>query len=79
MNESAWAHEPEITAMAFLLQTTIVCYSHNPNIPALKDADHWAFYSAAPGLKTTLHSPPYILLFNIDQAHFEPVVTCAHP
>ena len=62
MTGSSWAYEPEVTAMAFLLETTIACFSSNPAIPELANADHWAFYSSKPGVKTTCHRPPYVLL-----------------
>ena len=39
----SWAYEPEVTAMAFLLNTTIACFSCNPGILELANADYWAF------------------------------------
>ena len=77
MTGSSWAYVPEVIAMAFLLETTIACFSCNPAIPELANADHWAFYSFKPGVKTTCHSPPYLLLKNVNQCHFEPVIICA--
>ena len=79
MGGSSWAYEPEVTAMAFLLETTIACFSSNPGIAELANSDHWAFYTSKPGVKRTLHSPPYLLLKNLNQCHFEPVVICVQP
>ena len=79
MTGSSWAYEPEVTAMAYLLETTIACFSSNPGIDELSLYDHWAFYSPKPGLKTNSHSPPYLLLKNINQSHFEPLIICAQP
>jgi hypothetical protein len=35
MTGSSWAYEPEVTAMAYLLETTIACLSSNPGIDEL--------------------------------------------
>jgi len=81
MTGSSWAYGPEVTAMAYLLETTIGCFSYNPGVDNLQSSDAWAFYPSHPGVKAHPHtvSPPFLLLKNINQAHFEPVVICAHP
>ena len=43
MTGSSWAYEPEVTAMAYLLETTIACFYSNPGIDELSLYDHWAF------------------------------------
>jgi len=69
-NPTTWAHEPEVTAMAFCLETTIACYSYNSS-GVLKDHSGWALYAPTPcGNRFT---NPIILLVDIDQFHFEPV------
>jgi len=63
---TAWAWEPEVTAMAYLLNTTIACFSKtNKN-----KGDHWQFYRPGPAQPIT---NPMLLLVNIHQFHFEPV------
>ena len=63
---TAWAWEPEITAMAYLLNTTVAVFSKT----AKRKANHWAFYRPGPGHPL---SNPMILLVNLHRLHFEPV------
>ena len=63
---TAWAWEPEITAMAHLLNTTLAVYSRT----AKRRGNHWAFYRPGPGHPL---SDPMVLLVNYQRFHFEPV------
>ena len=62
----AWAWEPEITAMAYLLNTTFAVFSRTTK----RAANHWAFYRPGPGQPL---SDPMVLLVNLHRFHFEPV------
>ena len=62
----AWAYEPEITAMAYLLKTTIAIYSKTSK----KKGNHWQFYRPGPAQPL---SDPILMLVNLHQFHFEPV------
>ena len=62
----AWAYEPEIAAMAYLLKTTIAIYSKTSK----KKGNHWQFYRPGPAQPL---SDPILMLVNLHQFHFEPV------
>ena len=62
----AWAWEPEITAMAYVLNTTMAVYSRTTK----RAGNHWAFYRPGPGQPL---SDPMVLLVNLHRFHFEPV------
>ena len=47
---TAWAWEPEITALAYLLKTTLAIYSRTNN----RKGNHWAFYRPGPGHSLSL-------------------------
>ena len=63
---TAWAWEPELTAMAYLLNITLAIYSRTNN----RKGNHWAFYRPGPGHAL---SDPVVLLVNLHRFHFEPV------
>ena len=63
---AAWAWEPEITAMAYLLNTTLAVFSRTN----LRKGNHWQFYRPGPGLSLC---QPMVLLVNLQRFHFEPV------
>ena len=64
---TAWAYEPEITAMAYLLETTIAIFSRTSR----RKGNHWQFYRPSPGMPL---SDPVVMLVNLNHFHFEPVL-----
>ena len=62
---TACAWEPEITAMAYLLNTTLAVFSRTNN----RKGNHWQFYMPGPGEAI---SDPMVLLVNLHRYHFEP-------
>ena len=62
----AWAYEPEITAMGYLLNTTLAVFSRTAN----RKGNHWQFYRPGPGHPL---SDPMLFIVNLHRFHFEPV------